>query len=1047
MSLNVRFFNPDTLLMIGEVREITSLIFVRSWTTFGKFEIHVKTQRPELYKKNNIIMLDADGYKSGIITGITDNTDGYGVGQLSDITVSGYSLLFLLYGRYSVPDATETKDGYYTYTKQPAEDIMVDLVKKNCVNPVNQNRIIPHLYIADSQKRGGNYTFQSRLKRTTDDLAELCSLSGLGVAVRFDYENKKFIFEVLEGVDRTYSDTNKNQYVFSRSNNKVTKREYKYDAAGQATTGIVAGEGDGEDRTIVMINDEKTGLDRWEAYIDARDVQSTTDTTNTKETLKDRGLTKLSSMGAVETYTFDINPVDYQTRWDLGDVCTFYDSKQDYQRDDRITEVQETYENGYRKIDPTFGTAGDTVSQSIGNNSTTSTNERAGVSNKFKTLFADYAVITELVAKKATIEQLEVTNENVKTLQGEYVTVNQKLVANAADISDLQAYNVTVQGQLDVNSADIKSLNTSKANIDLANVKAGSITTALIGTGAVDTAQIADGSITDAKIVGLTANKITAGTLDAAHIDVVNLNAANITVGTINGKQIAPGAVDISKLGTDVTGEIDNAQSTADTANTAAGKAQTTADGAQSTADTANSNAGKAQDTANAANSTANTANATANTANATANTAKTNAATAQKDATQALADAKAASDAATKAQTAADKAQTDVDTAETDLANTKTSLTGALGRLDVTEKDIATAQADVKTAQSTVDTANSAASTANTAAGKAQTAANGAQTTANSAQSAANAAQSTADTAKANAANAQSTADTANTTANATKTIAESNTKKITNDEAQIATLITNTTLTTDGKTVQLKDAYSETVDDVNGLKTTVSSQQGTLDTATGDIKNIKSLQSTTTTDLNGLKNTVTSLSSTVTTVSNTASAAKTAAATAQTTADAANTNAGKAQTAANTAQSAANTANTAAGKAQSTADTATTKADTAQATADKKADQTDLDGLTTTVTKNYSDLSNTIDGFKSTVSSTYATQTTVNAVKSTADTAVTNASTAQTAANKAQATADGIEVGGRNLIANSDVNATGTYPTSSYTDVYYPTSIAPLN
>lgn len=75
----------------------------------------------------------------------------------------------------------------------------------------------------------------------------------------------------------------------------------------------------------------------------------------------------------------------------------------------------------------------------------------------------------------------------------------------------------------------------------------------MIDKGAVGTAQIADGSITDAKIVDLTANKITSGTIDAANIEVINLKAANITVGTINGKQIAEGAIDTSKFGTDVT--------------------------------------------------------------------------------------------------------------------------------------------------------------------------------------------------------------------------------------------------------------------------------------------------------------------------------------------------------------------------------------------------------------------------------------------------------------------------------------------------------------
>lgn len=179
--------------------------------------------------------------------------------------------------------------------------------------------------------------------------------------------------------------------------------------------------------------------------------------------------------------------------------------------------------------------------------------------------------VQEMYARKAVIDDLEVTNANIKNLNADIATINKALI-DVAHIGDLTAINATIKN-LNTDIANINTAMIGKADINLANIEAGCIKTGMIDTGAINTAQIADGSITDAKIVGLTANKITAGKLDAAEIEVVNLNAANITVGTINGQQIAPGAIDMDKLGSGVIESIDGAQSTANTAKeTADGK-------------------------------------------------------------------------------------------------------------------------------------------------------------------------------------------------------------------------------------------------------------------------------------------------------------------------------------------------------------------------------------------------------------------------------------------------------------------------------------------
>lgn len=149
----------------------------------------------------------------------------------------------------------------------------------------------------------------------------------------------------------------------------------------------------------------------------------------------------------------------------------------------------------------------------------------------------------------AEISSLNATNATIKKLDAETIKAKE-LTAEVAKLGYVTA--ATVEAQY--------------ARLDKANIPTAWIDTAMIGEGVVGTVQIKDGSITDAKIVGLTASKLTAGKIDAGVIEVVNLNAANITVGTINGVQIAPGAIDKSKLDSLLTDWISSTDTDVDKA-------------------------------------------------------------------------------------------------------------------------------------------------------------------------------------------------------------------------------------------------------------------------------------------------------------------------------------------------------------------------------------------------------------------------------------------------------------------------------------------------
>ncbi|TDT63431.1 hypothetical protein [Fonticella tunisiensis] len=151
------------------------------------------------------------------------------------------------------------------------------------------------------------------------------------------------------------------------------------------------------------------------------------------------------------------------------------------------------------------------------------------------------AKIASATIDTANIKDAAITNAKIATAAIETANIKDGAITNAK----------IANGAIDnakITNAAVDTANIKDAAITTAKIAVGAIDTALIKDGAIGTAQIADGSITDAKIVGLTASKITAGTIDASEIEVINLKAANITVGTINGHQISDGAITVEKI-------------------------------------------------------------------------------------------------------------------------------------------------------------------------------------------------------------------------------------------------------------------------------------------------------------------------------------------------------------------------------------------------------------------------------------------------------------------------------------------------------------------
>ena len=121
-------------------------------------------------------------------------------------------------------------------------------------------------------------------------------------------------------------------------------------AVDRKTVGYVAGQGEGENREILVLNDNLSGMDRKELFIDARDI-----TEGDSAALKDRGTSKLNEFKATDSTEFEVSTRNYREKWDLGDIVSFYDKKMDYYNEDQIVSVQEKFEDNVFGVEVTFG--------------------------------------------------------------------------------------------------------------------------------------------------------------------------------------------------------------------------------------------------------------------------------------------------------------------------------------------------------------------------------------------------------------------------------------------------------------------------------------------------------------------------------------------------------------------------------------------------------------------------------------------------------------------------------------------------------------------
>lgn len=346
--------------LVGLVDDYISVIWRPAYYEVGDFELYINasSEAVELLRKNYYLVrdtdieVDADGNiaysKVMIIKNInltTDSEDG------DYLTYTGRELKFLLHQRIVWKQTNLNSTAEYGIRK---------LVTENAISPTDPNRVIPHLVLGASAGLTERINTQVTGKHLDEAISGICATYNYGWEL-FIY-NSALVFIVYAGVDRSFNQTERPYVVFSDDFDNILESDYQLHTEAYANTCLIAGEGEGLSRVTASVDSGESGLNRYETYVDARDVSQNKDTEDeiTLEEytalLQERGLESLATLTITEGFSGEVlsdMTFKYGEDFFIGDVVTVI-NKYGISKDVRVLSAIESVDDTGTKLIPQF---------------------------------------------------------------------------------------------------------------------------------------------------------------------------------------------------------------------------------------------------------------------------------------------------------------------------------------------------------------------------------------------------------------------------------------------------------------------------------------------------------------------------------------------------------------------------------------------------------------------------------------------------------------------------------------------------------------------
>lgn len=326
-----------------------SLIWTTRYYEHGDFEIQLPANA------KNVALLTTGNYIA------RDDDENVGIIEKVDVKITeANEKLLTISGRFLTAILERRIIAEQTVFNTNVGDVIDSIMETAIVNPEIEERKIENFrYISSAstltdpievQYTGKNiYTVES-------DLA-LQYKFGFKVVLDDDY----FVFSTYKGTDRSYNQSTNPYVIFSDEYENLVNAEFQKDTKGVVNAVLAAGEGEGLDRKTIWVESDDTpsGLNRFEAYDDDRNVSS-----NEGEIPEEEYLAELAENGRASLTTYeatfggevDFRNVKFKKDVFIGDIVTIESKALGYKMAARIIEVIESVDaSGAYQVIPTFG--------------------------------------------------------------------------------------------------------------------------------------------------------------------------------------------------------------------------------------------------------------------------------------------------------------------------------------------------------------------------------------------------------------------------------------------------------------------------------------------------------------------------------------------------------------------------------------------------------------------------------------------------------------------------------------------------------------------
>lgn len=331
--------------LAGIVESFEYLRWTRRYSQCGSFELKAiaTPENTELLKEGNIIWKN-DDEEAGIIEHLELSQTEHEI-----ITASGRFATSFLSRR--IVWQTEKLSGDISACVE-------QLINNNLINPSDTARKISNISFS-APNLNTPISTQVSYRNLMEAVTGLCFASDVGIKTVFTPATGVFTVALYEGTE--------SQAVFSKEYENLTEQIYTISAGDYANTALVAGEGEGADRTFVAIT-SGSGETRHEIFVDAKDLRAEDFGSEYIDTLIFRGQSKLSEQAIRYSFDTSINPhgnLTYKVDFDLGQTVKVISKAWGVSMTTRITEVEETYDADGQSISVVFGKAELTIAQKV----------------------------------------------------------------------------------------------------------------------------------------------------------------------------------------------------------------------------------------------------------------------------------------------------------------------------------------------------------------------------------------------------------------------------------------------------------------------------------------------------------------------------------------------------------------------------------------------------------------------------------------------------------------------------------------------------------